>query len=385
MTRVRVSARGQRRWKCGHPWIYRTDVTSEPGDAAPGVVEVADRRGRFLGMALYSPRSEIRLRLLDRQPVEIDESWWAARLTQAADRRTGIDASAYRIAHGEADNLPGLIVDRYGEHLVVQILNAGLEAVRHDVLAAMTATFAPAGVLLRNDSALRRYEDLPAGVEVATGTIPERVMISEGPIRYWANLRSGQKTGAFLDQRENRVLAGTLGRGRALDVFTYHGSFALQLGRGAAQVTGIDQSSEALERAAEHAALNGLAHLAWVHGNAFDHLKTLDQEGQRFDVIVLDPPAFARTRGAIGSALRGYKELNLRAMRLLAPGGDLLTFSCSYHVGRDLFMSMLVAAAQDSGRHLAIRGFLGPADDHPSVLSIPETAYLKGLWLRAFT
>jgi 23S rRNA (cytosine1962-C5)-methyltransferase len=382
-----VSAKGAARWQAGHPWIYRTDISHEPGDA-PGIVAVTDRRGRHLGQALYSPRSEIRLRLLTRGREPIDAAWWGSRIGTALARRAGTHATAYRVAHAEGDGLPSLVVDRYGPYAVAQLLSAGLEWVREDVIAGLTAALTPAGVLLRNDSAVRRYEGLPLEVQLAYGEVPEVVEVVEDDVRYLVAPWSGQKTGAFLDQRENRALVAQHafggGRGgRAIDLFTYHGSFALHLAKRAAEVVAVDQSAEALARGAENAALNGLANITWREANAFDLLRELDRQHERFDAVVLDPPAFAKTKSSVPGAVRGYKEINLRAMRILAPGGVLFTCSCSYHVSRDVFAAMLVDATKDSGRRLQLLTLIGAARDHPELLSVPETGYLKGALLRA--
>jgi 23S rRNA (cytosine1962-C5)-methyltransferase len=383
MDSVIVSKRGAQRWAAGHPWIYRSDVQDEAADAQPSLVSVMDQRGRFLGRALYSPASEIRLRLLSREDVPIDRAWWAARIVESRDRRPAIDATAYRIVHAEADGLPSLIVDRYGPYLAAQFLSAGLETCRDDIIAALLEVLEPSGILLRNDAPIRRHEKLPATVEVAFGEVPEEIEVEEHGVRYRAALRTGQKSGAFLDQRENRALAGSLAQGRALDVFAYEGGFALNLARRANEVIAVESSAEAIARGRANAELNGLTNITWLEANAFDVLREYDREGQRFDFIVLDPPAFAKARDRIDNALAGYKEINLRAMKLLAPGGRLLTCSCSYHVGREPFLAMLADAAGDSGRRVRLESLLGQPADHPEILAIPETGYLKGALLSA--
>jgi len=380
---VVVSARGAARWQAGHPWIYRTDLYDEPRDE-PGIVAVTDRRGRPLGQALYSPRSEIRLRLLTRGREAIDAAWWGERIAAAAGRRSGLAATAYRVVHAEADGLPSLVVDRYGPYVVAQLLSAGIEQRRDDVVAGIRAALAPAGILLRNDVAIRRHEGLPLEVVPAFGSVPETVEVEEYGVRYLAAPHAGQKTGAFLDQRENRgLVAAHAGSGPALDLFTYHGSFALHLARRAAAVTAVDSSGEALARGAQNAALNGLTNITWQEANVFDLLRELERRHESFDTIVLDPPAFAKTKQSIPRALAGYKEINLRAMRLLASGGVLFTCSCSYHVGRAVFGDMLVDAAHDAGRRLELLALTGAGRDHPELLNVPETGYLKGALLRA--
>jgi 23S rRNA (cytosine1962-C5)-methyltransferase len=379
-----VSAKGAARWAAGHPWIYRTDVYAEPRET-PGLVAVTDRRGRHLGQALYSPKSEIRLRLLTRGTEPVDATWWATRFREALERRGPIADTAYRVVHAEGDGLPSLVVDRYGSWLVAQLLSAGLESLRDDVIAGLRSALAPDGILLRNDAAIRRHERMPLEVVAVFGTVPDTVEVMEHGVRYLAAPRTGQKTGAFLDQRLNRALAGehTKSGGRALDAFTYHGSFALHLARRAATVLAIDSSPDALARGQENAALNGLTNITWREANAFDLLREMEHRGEQFDTIVLDPPAFAKTKENLPRAIAGYKEINLRAMRLLAPSGVLFTCSCSYHVHRAAFGDMLGAAAKDSGRRLQIVASVGASPDHPELLNVPETGYLKGALLRA--
>lgn len=380
--RATVTARGAERWEQGHPWIYASDVTVGP--AEPGVVSVHDRRGKFLGQALFSPASEIRLRLLERTERPIDSHWWEQRLRAALARRAGIDATAYRVVHGEGDGLPSLIVDRYGRWAVAQLLSAGLETMRDWIVDGLRAVLAPEGILLRNDAPVRRHERLPEQVEPAFGSVPEEIEVREGGIRYLVAPWTGQKTGAFLDQRPNRIRAGELALegGRALDCFAYHGSFALHLARKSGEVVALDTSAEALRRGARNAALNGLTNIRWQEGDAFDVLRALERARARFDTVVVDPPAFAKARSTVPQALRGYREINLRAMRLLAPGGALVTASCSFHVRRAQFEEAIAAAARDSGRILTLVEQLGQGIDHPEVVTIPETGYLKGMVLR---
>ncbi len=381
--RAVVNARAARRWERGHPWIYRSDVTSSPD--RPGIVPVHDERGRFLGQALASPRSEIRLRLLDRTDASIDRTWWVARFRDAAARRTGIDANAWREIHGEGDGLPALIVDRYDRHLVVQLLSAALETVRSDVIDALLEVHDPAGILLRNDVATRRLEGLSEEVELVHGTVPEQVEVREGTVRWYAAPWTGQKTGAFLDQREHRMRIGALvpRGGTALDCFSYHGSFALHLAGRAGQVTALDVSGPALERGRKNATLNGLDNIEFVEGDAFVRLPEWGREGRRFDVVVVDPPAFAKSRHHLPAAIRGYREINRRAMALVAPGGHLLTASCSWHLRWPDFAEIVAEAAGDTGRRITVVDRLGQPADHPEVVTIPETGYLKGLILRA--
>jgi len=383
MMQALVSDRGAQRWSSGHPWIYRSDVIEH--DDSAGIVSVRDRRGRFLGKALLSPRSEIRLRLLDREDVNIDTSWWRDRLARCIARRAGIDANAWRMVHAEGDGLPSMVVDRYDRWLVVQLLSAGLETRRGEIVSALTELVQPAGILFRHDVPTRRLEGLDQEIELATGEVPEEIEVREGTVRWLAAPWSGQKTGAFLDQRENRLLAGGLmpDGGTGLDCFSYHGSFALHLAQRANEVTALDASEVALERGGAHAALNGLDNITFVAADAFDQLADWHRQGRRFDFIVVDPPAFAKSKSQVPAALRGYHEINRRAMRLLARGGRLLSASCSFHVRLPAFLEMLATAAARSDRRLTLERVLGQPEDHPELLTVPETGYLKGALLRA--
>jgi 23S rRNA (cytosine1962-C5)-methyltransferase len=380
-----VSARGAQRWARGHPWIFRSDVTRSPKVSAGGV-RVRDDRGRWLGTALWSPASEISLRMVDRDAgAALDAAWWDARLALALRRREFLrgETNAYRLVHGEGDGIPSLVCDRYDRWLVVQLLSAGIEAFREVIVDGLQRLTQANGILARNDVALRAREGLPRETLALFGDVPREIRVNEHGIAFEARPWTGQKTGAFLDQRENRRLMGSLARGRALDCFSYHGSFALHLARGATHVRAIDSSSEALERAQANAALNGLDNIELVEANAFDFLRDAERAGERYDTIVLDPPAFAKTRATLEAAVRGYHEINLRAMRLLAPGGILYTASCSYHLTKPLFLQMIEGAAQDSGRVLRLRGLLTQPVDHPEIATIPETGYLKGALLEA--
>ena len=384
-TTARVSAKGFHRWESGHPWIYRSDVAERP-DCDAGAVLVFDNRNRRLGWALWSPKSEISLRLLDPDPdAVIDAMWWHDRIAAAAARRVSLETvtNAYRVVHGEADGLPSLICDRYDRWAVVQLMSAGLEAFRTEIVQAIVSVTHVDGVLARNDVPLRSKEGLPRETVVLHGEVPQEIEIDEYGLRYLAAPFTGQKTGAFLDQRENRHLAGEHARGRALDAFSYHGSFAIHLSTNATSVTALDASAQALARARQNAELNGMTNIDFVEANAFDYLREQERDGAEFDTIVIDPPAFAKTKASLPGALRGYKEINLRAMRLLSKGGMLFTASCSFHLTRPLFLEMLQSAAADSGRRIAIREIRGQPLDHPEILTIPETGYIKGAFLEA--
>lgn len=380
-----VSPKGARRWYQGHPWIFRSDVARRPA-APPGVVRVRDTRGKALGLALWSPRSEISLRLLDRDAgARIDAGWWRERIAACVERRAPLRelTTAFRVVHGEGDGIPSLICDRYDAWIVIQVMSAGLEACRADLVSAIADVLRPRGILARNDVPLRRKEGLSLETELVHGDVPRELEVNEHGIRYLAAPWEGQKTGAFLDQRENRVFIGAHARGRALDCFSYHGSFALHLARSADHVLALDASATALERARENAARNGLSNIETLETDAFDFLKERERARDRYDTIVLDPPAFAKNRAALPAAIRGYKEINLRAMRLLQPGGRLFTASCSFHLTKPLFLEMLENAAADSGRRIVLRDLRGQPLDHPEVLTIPETGYLKGALVQA--
>lgn len=379
-----VSARGATRWQRGHPWIFRSEVMRFPESPA-GAVVVEDPRGRPLGTALWSPASEISLRFVDRRPLPtLDAAWWHDRLRQALEQRADIlrHSSACRLVHGEGDALPSLTCDRYDRWLVVQLMSAGLEAFRREITAALLALTGCDGILARNDAALREREGLARETVLLHGDVPQEVEVHEYGVRYLAAPWSGQKTGAFLDQRENRHRIGMLARGRALDCFAYHGSFALHLAERAEHVVAIDASAAALERAQANAERNGRRNISFVEADAFDDLRRRERAGERFDTIVVDPPAFAKNRASLPAALRGYHEINVRALRLLAPGGNLFTASCSYHVTKARFLELLADAAGDSGRHVTLREFRVQPADHPELLAVPETGYLKGAILQ---
>jgi 23S rRNA (cytosine1962-C5)-methyltransferase len=382
---ARITTKGLRRWESGHPWIYRSDVAERP-DSEAGVVLVRDSRNRPLGWALWSPKSEISLRFIESNTdIEIDGSWWTERIERAMSRRVGLETvtNAYRVVHGEADGCPSLVVDRYDRWAVVQLMSAGLEAFRHQIIDAIVHVTRVDGILARNDAALRGKEGLIRETVNVFGEVPHEIEVDEYGIRYIAAPYTGQKTRAFLDQRENRHLAGQVAKGVALDCFSYHGSFALHLAQNADEVIALDSSAQALERAKQNAALNGIETIDFVETNAFDFLREKEDAKARFDTIVLDPPAFAKTRSSIPAALRGYKDINMRAMRLLTRGGMLFTASCSFHLSKSLFLDMLESAAADSGRRIALREIRAQPLDHPEILTIPETGYIKGALLEA--
>ncbi|MDQ3638285.1 MAG: class I SAM-dependent rRNA methyltransferase [Actinomycetota bacterium] len=375
-----LTKRGAARARSGHPWIYRSDVADATGD--PGdVVRVVDRAGRFLGHAFYNPKSEITLRIATREDEPIDAAFFRARLERARDYRASLnmDASAYRLVHAEADGIPGLVIDRYGEYFVLQVGSAAVEKRLAPFVTALEDLFSPTGIILRGDSPSRKREGLAIKIEVLSGEVPDSVVVHEGPVRYHAGLRGGQKTGGFLDQRENHLAAARhiSGAGRVLDVFSYAGGFALHAARVAETVEAVDSSGDALESARANAELNGLSNITFTRASAFDLLRERSDAGETYDAVILDPPAFAKTKRDLRSAARAYKEINLRAIKLLVPGGTLVTCSCSHHFSREIMEETLRSAAVDAGRTMRVLEWRGQALDHPEILTIPETRYLK--------
>jgi len=385
---VTLSRRGLDRLKAGHVWVYRTDVRAPAALRGGEVVRLLDERGWFAGKAFYGKQSQISVRLLTREDEPIDEAFFARRLAQAKALRDAAAPDpdrrrAARVAHGEADLLPGLVVDRYADCLVVQTLIEATDARRELFAGLLQELWKPRAIVERNDVKVRAHEGLPLRKGILRGEAPGNVEFLEGEVRLVADLLEGQKTGAFLDQAENRVEAGRHARGRALDCFTYGGAFALQLARRAESVTAVDISERAAEEGRRIAALNGASNVTFVVANAFDLLRDQADEGQVYDTIVLDPPAFAKNKASVPAALRGYKEINLRAFHLLGRGGVLVTASCSFHIDEAAFEHTVLAAAADAGRSVQIVERRGAARDHPSLLGVPETRYLKCLILRA--
>jgi 23S rRNA (cytosine1962-C5)-methyltransferase len=380
---VTITARGEQRIRSGHPWIYRadvSDVSAEPGD----IVAVVGPRHRVLGQALFSDRSQIPIRMLTRGEEPADVPLLRRRLEAAIAYRASlhIDATAYRLVHGEADLLPSLVVDRYGDCIVVQALSQGMDRLLPDITRLLVELLAPEGILARNDPRVRTLEGLQQEVRPLHGSIPETVVVREGDIEYEVDLWKGQKTGLFLDQRENREAAARYAHGRLLDCFSYNGGFALRLARQAESTTALDISADAVARIRSNAERNRLPGLEAREVNVFDELRRLEKAQERFDTIVLDPPAFAKNKASVPNAIAGYKEINLRAMRLLNPGGNLITCSCSYNVGEALFADILHDAAVDSHAPFSIVEKRMQSRDHPVLAGVPETHYLKCFILR---
>jgi 23S rRNA (cytosine1962-C5)-methyltransferase len=382
---VVVSARGADRIEGGHPWVYRSDVADVRASAGDRVTVLAPR-GRPLGQALYSDRSQIAIRMLTRGEKHADDDLIRARLRTAIAFRDAlaIEATAYRLVHGEADLLPSLVVDRYGDYLVVQTLSQGMDRLAPLIVAALTDALNPRGILARNDPRTRLLEGLEQKVEVLAGDVPDSVTVTEGAVVYEADLRHGQKTGLFLDQRENREAAARYARGRLLDGFCYHGGFALRLAKQCRETIAIDSSEDAIARVRVNAERNGVSIDARV-GNVFDELRGLERLRERFDTIVLDPPAFAKSKAAVAKAAAGYKEINLRALKLLNPGGTLITCSCSYNVSEADFAEIVYEAAVDAAVPVSVVEKRMQGRDHPILLGVPETYYLKCFILRKLT
>jgi 23S rRNA (cytosine1962-C5)-methyltransferase len=379
---VTISARGEQRLRSGHLWIYRADVADARAEAGDRVV-VRGPRGRTLGHALFSDRSQIALRLLAYGEEPADDALIRRRVESALEFRQSleIDATAFRLVHGEGDLLPSLIVDRYGDYLVVQALSQGMDRLLPVIVSTLQELVHPRGILARNDPRARLLEGLEQRVDILAGDVPETVSIREGGIEYDVDLRRGQKTGLFLDQRENRAAALFYAGGRLLDCFSYTGGFALALGRRCRETIAIDVSEEAIAHVRQNATRNGVAVDARV-GNVFDELRGFERLGERFDIIVLDPPAFAKNKAAVAKATTGYKEINLRALKLLNPGGTLVTCSCSYNVNEGAFAAIVQDAAVDAQARVTVVEKRMQGRDHPVLLGVPETYYLKCFILR---
>ena len=379
-----ITDRGADRILSGHPWIYRTDVL-DASKADPGaVVRIRDRRRRYLGQALYSSKSQIALRLLTRERRTFDRSFLAERIAAAAQYReiVAADAGACRIVSSEGDLLPSLTIDRYGDCYAIQTLSQGMDRLKPTVVEILQERFSPRSIIERNDSPVRALEDLPEARGVIAGEEVREIVAEDNGVRFVYDLLGGQKTGGYLDQRENRAAALQYTQGRLLDCFTYAGGFAITLARASESVLAIDSSAEVLATARRNQELNGLTNIEWREANGFDYLKTADQAGERFDTVVLDPPAFARHKSDVEGALRGYKELNLRALKTLNRGGFLITCSCSYHVSEAEFIETVAGAALDAHRSMQVVERRTQARDHPILLTVPETHYLKCLILR---
>lgn len=381
---VVISPRGVERIRAGHLWVYRSDVRS--AQAAPGaVVRLTDERGRFHGRAFYSDRSQISIRVVTREDVPIDRAFLAARLLRAADYRKLVveNSDAFRLVYGEADLLPSLIVDRYGDYLTLQTLSQSTERLKSLLVELLVELFSPKGIIERNDPKVRLLEGLDQRVSTLYGQVPSEVVVRENGIAFSCDLSGGQKTGSFLDQRENHWAARRYASGHVLDCFSYQGGFALTVADRCKHVEAVDMAPAAVASARRNQELNSISNVRLREANTFDVLKEYDEMGRRFEMVILDPPAFAKNRDSIPAAHRGYKEINLRALKLLQPGGILLTSSCSYHITEALFLQILAEAANDARRTIAVLERRTQAQDHPILLTMPETHYLKCLVIKA--
>jgi 23S rRNA (cytosine1962-C5)-methyltransferase len=380
MRTIKLKKKEERRVLRGHPWVFSNELQAVPADAAPGeLVDVLDFSGAFVGRGYINPRSLIAVRLLTRHQETIDQGFLAGRISKARDLRIALGfGGSFRAVFSEGDGLPGLIVDKYEETLVVQCLTAGIERLSEAVIEALRSVYAPKTIVLRNDSAARGLEGLAQEKKVLFGDPSGIVSFEESGIRYQADALEGQKTGFFFDQRENRLALRDLVRGRrTLDCFCYVGAWALSAAKfGAAEVIGIDSSDKAVKSAEANAALNGLA-ASFRAGDVFEELREFEKKKERFGCIILDPPAFVKSRAKVREALKGYKEINLRALRLIEPGGILVTCSCSHHVDEELFREMLIDASYSAGRQVRLLEMRSQARDHPMLLAAPETRYLK--------
>lgn len=381
---VTIGQRGIERILSGHPWIFRTDLASAPTAEPGAVVGVVDRKNRFWGQALYSSKSQISLRMLTRESRPFDRAFLAGRIAaaEAYRKQVAAGAAAYRVVCGEGDQLPSLIIDRYGDTFVIQTLSQGMENLKPAIVEILQEQFSPHSILERNDVPVRELEGLPELKGVLAGEMTTDLVLEENGVKFRFDLLLGQKTGGFLDQRENRAAARTYARGRCLDCFTYTGGFALTLAGRCETVLAVDSSTEAIKQARGNQELNALSNIEFKEANCFDFLKASDQAAERFDTIVLDPPPFARHKSNVESALRGYKELNLRALKMLNPGGYLVTCSCSFHVSEAELLNAIAGAALDAHRIVTVVERRTQSRDHPILLTVPETHYLKCLILR---
>ncbi|MGA2115895.1 MAG: class I SAM-dependent rRNA methyltransferase [Bryobacteraceae bacterium] len=384
MTQVKVNRKAAGRVASGHPWIFSSDVTdlggAQPGDA----VAVLDSNGRPLGTAHYSSTSQIALRMLSSKAEQPGREFFLQRLLAAEAHRRAIvrDSDAYRVVHGEADLLPALVVDRYADYLALQTLNQGMERALPEIVSCLEEIFHPKGIIARNDVSVRAKENLPLESKVVSGEIPALVSVSMNGLSLTADLVHGQKTGIFLDQRENYLAAARYAKaGKALDCFTSTGGFALHLAPKVESVEAADSSAAALDRAKANAGTSGIGNIDFRQADVFDLLSGYASARRQFSLVVLDPPAFAKSRRNLDAAAAGYKEINLRALRLLPPGGILVTCSCSHHIGEAMLLEVVAKAALDAGKTLRILERRTQSQDHPILLTVPETHYLKCLIL----
>jgi 23S rRNA (cytosine1962-C5)-methyltransferase len=381
---VRVNRKAAGRVASGHPWIFSSDIIDR-GEAEPGdAVLVADAAGKALGTAHYSSSSQISLRLLSDRVETVDGSFYRQRLAdaQALRQRVVRDSDAYRLVHGEGDLLPGLVIDRYGDHFAIQTLDQGMDRAKADIVSALEELFAPRGIIERNDVPVRKRESLELKTGVLSGDAPDSVAVRMNGLTLHADLLYGQKTGIYLDQRENYVAAARYAHGRALDCFTSTGGFALHLAAKCEAVEAVDSSGPNLQTAERNREANGIANLSFREADVFDLLAGHASARREFETVVLDPPAFAKSRGNVDAAARGYKEINRRALQLLKSGGILVTCSCSHHLSEAALLEIVAEASLETHRKLRVLERRTQAQDHPILLTVPETHYLKCLILQ---
>jgi 23S rRNA (cytosine1962-C5)-methyltransferase len=384
MTEVKVNRKAADRVASGHPWIFTSDIEDRDGAQPGAAVTVTDFRRRPLGTAHYSSTSQIAIRMLSRQIEEIGRDFYSKRLRAAEAHRRQVvhDSDAYRVVHGEADLLPALVVDRTGDYLVMQTLDQGMDAAKADIVSCLQEIFEPKGNVARNDVKVRTKEQLPLETTILAGEIPPAVQVKMNGLTLSADLLKGQKTGIFLDQRENYRAAARYARGgKALDCFTSTGGFALHLAGKVVSVEAVDSSGPALATARGNAEANGIGNIEWKEADVFDLLGNYASARRQFSMVVLDPPAFAKSRQKLDAAMAGYKDINLRALRLLQPGGILVTCSCSHHLSEAMLLEVVAQASLDAGRTLRVLERRTQAQDHPILLTVPETHYLKCLVL----
>ncbi len=381
--RAIILKRATERVRTGHLWIYRSDMRECRAEGG-SIVDICDVKGKFYGKAFYSDKSQIALRLVTTSDETVNREFWLNRLKMAISLRekTVSDTEVCRLVNGEGDGIPSVIVDRYKEVISIQTLCQGSEKIKGLIAEILSELLDPAAVIERNDGKVRELEGLPRQISLLKGEDPGEIICFENCLKFIFHPASGQKTGAFLDQRENRALSGRLSSGKGLDCFSYAGGFALNMAKSCEKVEAIDISESAIELAEKNALLNGISNIQFETDNVFDRLKRYDTQKRKFDTIVLDPPAFAKSRAHVEAAVRGYKEINLRAMRLLNPGGLLITSSCSQHIDENVFLNILTEAASDARRSVQVIEKRTQGKDHPFLLSMPETYYLKCIFLR---
>ncbi|MDD5423848.1 MAG: class I SAM-dependent rRNA methyltransferase [Candidatus Omnitrophica bacterium] len=378
-TSVKLTKKGTAWNRTGHPWVYKDDIEKCDPSLSGSIVAVTDNRGDFLGKAFFNEKSKIALRLITEEDIAVDAAFWRGRISDSIEARKGIkDADAYRLAHSEADGLPSLIIDKYAQHLSVQTLCLGMDRIKNTITEVLVDLLKPRSIIARNDSATRKLEGMGESKETLYGEPPAgAVEVREGKMKYLVDIMNGQKTGAYLDQRENHIAVEKYSRGSVLDCFSYQGLFSMHAAPGAADVTAVDSSGQALEKLKENAALNGLKNIGTEEGKVPEVLRAYQAEGRQFDLIILDPPAYARSKKDLQAAARGYIDINFRAMKLLKRGGHLMTCSCSYNLSEGQFLDIIDESLWESRRRAKLVEKRLQPSDHPFLLNFPESNYLK--------